>query len=287
VSRRFTPLRLYAAQVLEKSALCIWYGNCTRAKRLPGGSTMRYAGRVASTLLLAALCGSARADIVFTDDTFNLGNYSATASFSSDPTASIAYSSSSNTLEFVSSFGDITLFASVAVALLNNGFVIDPSTQGAITSIDASITKDNTIESPPEAGAFTNTFRPAILQGGVLYVATLFFPGFSAIPYHSGFQNITGTGLQASDFVSFDLVTGTFGSSHPDFAGDPMVFGLLQRSALGGFPDSGTARQIADFQNLVLVIHGVPEPGTASLLLLALGLLAAGLRMTGRYRRGI
>jgi hypothetical protein len=40
--------------------------------------------------------------------------------------------------------------------------------------------------------------------------------------------NTIAAGLTAADFLSFDAATDTFGAATPNFAGDPMEFGLTQ-----------------------------------------------------------
>ena len=65
----------------------------------------------------------------------------------------------------------------------------------------------------------------------------------------------------ATDFVSFDFTTGAFGTSHPNFGGDPILLGLSQISALGGF----AGQIIAQYQDLSFDIHTVPEPSSLAL----------------------
>jgi hypothetical protein len=75
--------------------------------------------------------------------------------------------------------------------------------------------------------------------------------------------------LTDADFVSFDFTTGTSGTAHPNFKGDPMLLGLTQETGLGGF----AGQVIAQFQDLSFDIHNtaVPEPSSFALCGLAAG----------------
>ena len=149
------------------------------------GVTMRAISYFAAASLAATVAGMApaSADVVFTDNTFSdLGNYSGPPSFTSDPgQASITFSNSSNTLQFVSTFNNNTQGDNVSQVLVNSTFTYNPSTQGAIVDIDASVFK--AISSNINGGTtteFGNSFHPTIEQDGVFYIASIAGPGFLA-----------------------------------------------------------------------------------------------------------
>ena len=97
-------------------------------------------------LVLALSVAPASADMVFTDTTFNLGNYSASPLFLSDPSVSMRFGSAANTLSFTANFATVTTGVTFTATqgLVNNAFLYNPLTQGAITSIDASVSKNLT-----------------------------------------------------------------------------------------------------------------------------------------------
>src|SRR5215471_3227372 len=93
--------------------------------------------------LLSILAGSApaAANVIFTDTTFNPANYVWSPVFSSDPSASIVPTFSPGQLQFTSTFtapGNPPTYT-VAEGLVNATFTYNPLTQGAMSSIDASV----------------------------------------------------------------------------------------------------------------------------------------------------
>jgi hypothetical protein len=218
-------------------------------------------------LVLLTLCAMfivsipAFADVIYTDGTFNLSNYTSVGPYEANGTitasqcvscGSPAYGLQLNVLET----GNVT--ASVALGLLNNAFVYDPSTQGAIFSIGASVDKDTTVP----AGSYGNTFRPLIEQSGNYYLAAIAGQSIQG-PGSTGFITFARSGLVASDFVLFNFSSGTFGTGTPNFAGAPMLFGLTQIT--GGA--TGFNNTVA-YDNLNLdIVTSAPEPSTATLLI--------------------
>jgi hypothetical protein len=219
---------------------------------------------IAGSFVLAMSAAPALADVLYTDNTFNLSNYSASPAYSSDPSASISYSSASNTLQFTANFTSSNNLFTTAIGLANTTFTYNPQTQGAITSIDASVSKDLTAAfgSGTPGGPLGNTFRPLIEQDGTFYLAGIAGPSLSTIPATTGYNTIAQTGLEATDFLSYDFATGTFGSANPNFGGDPMLFGLAQISGINWYTPG---QIITDYQHLVLDIHSAPEPSTVAL----------------------
>ena len=132
------------------------------------------------TVLVSALgiAAPAFAATIFSDGTFNLGNYSGPTFDSAssqggitylqcgacgDPGNALQFTSTSNTTET----GTLTL----AQALVNSGFSYDPLTHGAITSLSTSVLKNISINIT--GSGFGNTYYPTIEQGGVFYVASI------------------------------------------------------------------------------------------------------------------
>ena len=159
-----------------------------------------------------------------------------------------------------------------ALGVINKTFIYNPSTQGMILSISASVDK-NLETSLPNAINLTNTFRPLIEQDGHIYLAAISGPTLTTggSGGSTGFDLISQGGLMASDFEEYDFSTGTFDASlHPNFSGDAMLFGLGQ---IAGFNGVQAATLTAVYDNLRFdLVTPTPEPSsltlTACLLLL-------------------
>lgn len=223
--------------------------------------------RLAIILSYTVLVFTARAGtVVFTDNTFNLGNYSETVfkSSGSDTVSWAQCPTCGNPAQALQI--QITLPAAtpdlVAVGFINSTFAYNPLAQGAIATIDASVDKQFISNIDP---SFTlgNTFRPSIEQDGIFYLAAIPGPGIHGSS--NGYDTISRTGLLATDFTQYDFVTGTFGSANPNFAGDPLLLGLTQ---ITQFNNPTTVRFEADYDNLRLAVNGVPDSGSTVLLLL-------------------
>lgn len=218
---------------------------------------------------------SAFADVIFTDNTFSLGGYTTTTKFTAAGTTLSGSQCPScgkpgDALQIESTFGSSG--GNTAQGFINNSFSYDPSTQGAIFSINASVDKNLTL-SLTSGGPFTNTFRPTIEQGGNFYVAAINGPGFPG--GSTGFQTLSQSGLTAADFVQFDFSTDTFGSGNPNFSGGPMLFGLTQISGLGALTPGTGASITASYDNLSLDIVNTPEPSGLGMAAGLVGMLAA------------
>jgi hypothetical protein len=232
----------------------------------------RICGVALVALLAVAAATTTRASVVFFDSTFNLSNYEASPTYSSDPSASIVYSSASDTLTFNATFTSSGAAYYVAQGLINTTFAYDPLTQGAISTIDASVFKDLTLDAGTLTGtSYGNTFHPTILQDGIYYVGGIPGPDLTCSPCSTGYNLLFQNGLTAADFVSYDFATGTYGTANPNFDGDPMLFGLTQMFSIDV---SVPATAEAQYQDLSFVISSVPEP--ASLALLGAALVGFG-----------
>jgi hypothetical protein len=232
--------------------------------------------RTATALTLALSVSPAFADVDFVDDSFDLSEYLQTPIFLSDPTVALKYGSAGGVLQFNVDYSDLDIASEAAVGLFNASFLINPATQGKITSIDASVVKDVTLLGALSDTPFTNVFRPAIEQDGIVYLAAIPGPGTGFTPSTTGDNLLSETGLTSADFLSFNFGTGAFGTGHPNFSGDPMLFGLAQVSSSGiGAHLGSTLDAFIDYKDLGLDIHGVsvPEPNALALL----GLTAVGL----------
>ncbi|HLK49212.1 MAG TPA: PEP-CTERM sorting domain-containing protein [Bryobacteraceae bacterium] len=243
---------------------------------------------VASAMLMASV--PSFGDVVFDDPTLDLSHYTATAQFVDAQAVSIVASNCAScgvgageALQFVSAFGDTTSAqGDVDLGFLNNTFVYDPSTQGAILSIAASADKNISLNISIAGGnPFGNTFRPMIEQDGVFYLAAIPGPGITS--GSSGFNTLAKSGLSAADFTSFDFSTFTFGSQHPNFAGDTMVFGVAQLTGIKGYTNPNPVVTTA-YDNLnfdLTTVPAVPEPTSLVLFGSLLPALAA-IRMNRR-----
>ena len=233
-------------------------------------------------LLLFASPRAANADTVFSDGTFNLGNYSAPITYNSNPgNPTIAVSQATtggnpgDALLFTYDFSaDPGATISTATGLINSSWNYDPSTQGAIAGINFSVDKElNTIF------PISSISAPALLeQGGQYYIDFL-----SGDTTGGVYQTISGTDLQAADFGLYDFATGTYNTAiNPNFTstGGEISFGIANRQNISD--PLGSSEVTVYDDNLTWDIVSTPEPG--SLLLLGIGLLAVALASKGFQR---
>ena len=236
---------------------------------------------LSSTLLV--LTAHATTVAIFTDNTFNLANYSESIGTTSGATLSFAQCPScghpGQALQILVTFA--TTADAAGVGFVNNTFAYNPSGM-PITSINTSIDKNLSSNIPFDPSTTIGTaFRPLIEQDGLFYIAAVSGP-----IYHggtTGYLHVSQSGLVATDFIQYNFSTGTFGTAHPNFAGDLMHFGLAQ---LTGAAINNENAEL-DYDNLKLSLATgpatMPEGGDTGLLLL--GSIAALFLVSRIYQR--
>jgi hypothetical protein len=152
-------------------------------------------------------------------------------------------------------------------AIAENLFVYNPSTQGGILSINASVNKD--FSSTENSMGIGNSFRPFIEQGGNFYLAMISGPLLNG-PGDTGYNTLSANGLTAADFVLFNFTTGVSGAGNPNFDGSQITFGLAQNFNLA----AGTTNT-ADYDDLSITVNQTPLPAALPLFAGGLGALAA------------
>ncbi|MGO9443420.1 MAG: PEP-CTERM sorting domain-containing protein [Thiobacillaceae bacterium] len=223
--------------------------------------------------LLLAVTRIASADVIFSDGTFNLSQYTESTQFTSGATGTFSQCAScgdpGTALDIqvtvpgtAGSGGGPGIYAQ---GFVNNTFGYDPLTQGTIAALSASVDKNALIN---YAGTFGNTFRPLIEQDGNYYLAAVVGSSvtFPAGGGSTGYLAFSAPGLTAADFQEYDFATASFVAGMPNFAGDSMLFGLAQITS----SFSGTIE--LQYDNLSVDVASVPEP--SSLFLLFGGMLS-------------
>jgi PEP-CTERM motif len=176
------------------------------------------------------------------------------------------------------SLTDSDVGTGAAIGMINTTFTYNPTTQGMIISIGASVDKQFFNPFPPGNTTFGNNFRPLIEQGGNFYAAAI-NDGFQFGPGLSDYRAMSNPNLLAVDFDQYDPTTGLFDpAAHPDFASGLMMFGLMQSVGASFTPTPSPI--LVNYDNLGIgITSGVPEPSTWALALLGF----AGLGFVG-YR---
>lgn len=225
---------------------------------------------------------TAVADVLFSDSTIDLANYTSTPVYSDQGVsltdqncAACGNPGGGLQVEVITpSDGGAAEFG-----LINNTFVYNPATEGAIASITASV-DTNVIVNPAPGGGFTPVFVPLLEQGGNYYISILYGNAFYSNDVTSiGYQTISESGLMATDFGQIDFTSpsnpllSTYNQSvNPDFssAGTPIQVGL---APIVWVNDQFQIE--SDYANLsfdIAPLTTVPEPAAiAPLVLLLLG----------------
>ena len=219
----------------------------------------------------------------FTDSTFNLSNYSQTTYSNNLATAGATATASQNT-----SFGnsapsqqiDIIWTVNTTFAyydgLINNTFLYNPSTSGAISSINFS--QDKYVTFPDGVVGLTNISASALLeQDGNFYLDTTTGPSL----VKGTWQNISASGISASNFCLYSFTSNAQDCTHnPNFSATGGVIDFGFRTGLGYTNALGTGSFDSYSDNLSYTITPTPEP--SSLLLFGTGLI--GVLGAARHR---
>ena len=224
---------------------------------------------------LALLATPALADVSFFDGTFNDADWTAAKFIDTTAGASATFTAAQvatggNPGSYRNTDMNFTLGA-IGVAHLSNSSTYDPTTQGAVSTIDFSY--DLLVTNPHVPNAAVR-YDILLVQGGVRYATTFFGDLITAPP---GWTHFSHPSLTASDFI--DYASGGFGTANPNFsaAGGLIEFGYVTRNSSTG----ATVTTHSGIDNWNLAVHTVPEPSTAaSLAFGAASLLAL------RRRRG-
>jgi hypothetical protein len=228
---------------------------------------------VSASLMMG--CNSLLAATTFTDGKFDLSNYSIEYSQTGGASVAVIQHATGGNPGFTIE-GTVNAPAASgknfqsAQLIINDTFVYDPSVQGGIQSIDASI--DVYVQVP---SFFTNASKAGSL---LLKQGQNYFSYSSALPFvQASFATLTANGLTARDFnLITDLTSSAANSNiHPDFTNGPAIkFGFLG----GVYTTIGTPSSTVVWRvdNLSYSISAVPEP--APLVLIFAGALTIAIR---------
>jgi hypothetical protein len=231
-----------------------------------------------AALLLLSIAGAADADtVIFNESEFNPGSWSAyTPFFSSAPNSGETMSVSTdrfiggnpaNAFMLTQYMVDFPGGFNVAHApVMLTDFAYDPSVNGAITSIAASMR--TLLTSTPDADAYVGV-RLYIVQDGRLYATSGLTDTWGGFNTSDPDQVRNFSGFTADDFVEYLPQVGVDLESRPDFAGPAMQFGFGIQLTSTGLVNDGQITRVVAFDDVSLRIQTVPTPGAGALLALA------------------
>jgi hypothetical protein len=175
---------------------------------------------------------------------------------------------------------------------ISQSFLFDPTAQGPIVSIDASIAMSNYIYTDGTAlsfAAFPNRLRLLAMQDGKVYEATYDAPG--PVGSYGIYNTAARSGFTANDFLLFDpanpnavrTLTGL------NFAGSTIAFGFELAAANAILtstrePYPGNTASVIDANAFSVSVNyrdapsAVPEPGQWSMMIVGFGLAGGALR---------
>lgn len=238
----------------------------------------------AAFVLTLGFSHAALADAYFAEHDFEPGSWSeATPFWAKQPTVGETFSATSARFQagnpannfMVTQYmidvpQDVVNFA--AAPAFMTGWTYDPGTEGTIESISARVT---TIPVIPNGPGNHTTMRLYLYQSGHIYI-NHGSSDWLEFELHDdsitlSFDNVTEGGF-------FEIVPNSKmdGLSHPDFAGDQIQFAIGYFLHSGQLEGLGTVGRAGGFDDAIVRISSVPEPG--SLVLLSLGGLALSLR---------
>jgi hypothetical protein len=210
--------------------------------------------------LAAPLFHDAFATTVFSDGTFNLGDYTIQTfgvQSGDSVTASQILTGGNPGAALETSFNVASPTSATAQLYFNNGWHYDPSSQGSVLSLD--ISADRMV------ATFVLGVSSVIQQGGSYYLVNIPAAAGST-PRPGTWNTFSGTGFHSSDYSLFDPATDTLDSTvHPNFlTGGLILFGFRAGA-------QSNSQLLIDTDNVSYTLQTpVPLPG-------ALGLLGGGL----------
>lgn len=248
-----------------------------------------------ATAALAVALPASAGTTTFTDNNLTLSDYTITTNFASSAFTGEAYqggdpSGGTSFATYYTTTGSTTPAAKFWA--LSNSFVYDPSTQGAINSIDAAMDQvvaliyDRTV-----VGLYDARLDIRILaeQGGQLYRSRSFT---QTAPVYNTWLSTSVSGITAESFLRLDPNAPFATPSQPglDFAGGAIRFGF-EVSPFGvlvnGGPSTKTTESYLWIDNLTLTLNtqaptsAAPEPTTWAMMIMGFAAIGVLTRRRG------
>jgi len=173
------------------------------------------------------------------------------------------------TIFTITAAGNTTVLMDIGV--INAAFFYDPGTMGALQFVSGSadVSESNSNPGFPNEGQF----QILIEQGANFYRSMdAFFVG-------NGFNHLSLNNLAAGSFDQLENNGSFDASSHPDFNGGEMEFGLYM---IGGVLGAPANTETLVYDNLTFDLAPTPEPASLLLTAPALAALALEIRRRGR-----